>query len=93
MNDQLGKNEIQPKQNTDQCHWESHGRIESHLESNDRLLQKIDKYFTENGIGIQVAINKNKISWLSKFVWGLFIILTTGGVGGITAVAFKKLWP
>ncbi len=93
MTDQVGSIELQEKQNTDISHWESHGRIESHLQSNDRLLQKIDGYFTDNGIAIQVAVNKNKISWLSKFVWGLFLTFMTTGLGAVGAFAFKKFWP
>ncbi len=82
-----------PNQTVDIAHWEAHGRMESQQASTDRLLQKIDGYFTENGIATQVAINKNKISWLSKFVWGLFAIFMTGVLGGGAAATFKKLWP
>ena len=82
-----------PNQAVDIAHWESHGRMEGQIQSTDRLLQKIDGYFTENGIATQVAINKNKISWLTKFVWGLFAIFMTGILSGGAAVAISKLWP
>ena len=78
---------------TESYHWQLHGETQAQLKSNRALYEKIDGYFTKNGIATQVAINKNKIGWLSKFVWGLFIILITAVASGGAAVAFKIIWP
>ncbi len=78
---------------TDSYHWQLHGETQAQFKVIHESQQRIDKYFTENGIATQVAVNKQKIGWLSKFVWGLFIILITAVASGGAAVAFKIIWP
>jgi|GEM_PF-4880035 len=78
---------------TDSYHWQLHGETQAQFKAIHESQQRIDKYFTENGIATQVAVNKQKIGWLSKFVWGLFLTFMTTGFGVAAAYAFRKIWP